>query len=238
MLVCRVAVGRPFIARSDQQNLTQPPSGFDSVFAAGGTDSSVNFDELIVYEDNALIPAYVIRYNTELCTPCSPPVYFNDNAVQDAVCRACKRSAGSLTSYLHCFACGDYDLCESCYYHRPPTTPPFSHHFHSPNVAQLASHPHPLSPVMPSYLVQPENVTLLSFSTNEFYSSLSNDYSSGQAEETENITIPISCSNCNADILPPSHFLKCDPCNYHLCGKCSKLVMHDQHDLKLCKAKN
>lgn len=61
VLLVYVAVGKAKKVQASQQALTQPPAGFDSVIAdplAGFMD----YDELIVYINDAACPAYLVMY--------------------------------------------------------------------------------------------------------------------------------------------------------------------------------
>ena len=75
-----VVVGNPKTFTTDQPTLTQPPTGFNSVglisfplelFVTfwqiiGGPSStgSLNYDELIVYTNGAVRPAYLVVYDS------------------------------------------------------------------------------------------------------------------------------------------------------------------------------
>uniref|UniRef100_A0A6B2LPH1 Poly [ADP-ribose] polymerase n=1 Tax=Arcella intermedia TaxID=1963864 RepID=A0A6B2LPH1_9EUKA len=60
LILCKVVVGKAMIYRTDQTTLTQPPSGYDSVL--GETGQSLNYPELVIYNDRAILPAYVVFY--------------------------------------------------------------------------------------------------------------------------------------------------------------------------------
>ncbi|WEW61561.1 hypothetical protein PRK78_007052 [Emydomyces testavorans] len=62
MLLCRTVLGRSFIVSKDMPKLSQPPPGFDSVCAATGPLSSFGSDESVVYDERAILPAYLIVY--------------------------------------------------------------------------------------------------------------------------------------------------------------------------------
>jgi len=58
IFVCNVVVGRPHRAATDMPNLTEPPQGMDSV--VGDTKSGLNYDEVVVYKEEAADPLYLI----------------------------------------------------------------------------------------------------------------------------------------------------------------------------------
>jgi hypothetical protein len=65
MFVCKVAAGKPFITKkgdiSEFAHLGGiPPTGYDSVVGEPGKD--LNYDELVVYQNCAAIPCYLIIY--------------------------------------------------------------------------------------------------------------------------------------------------------------------------------
>jgi len=60
LILCKVVVGKAMIYQTDQTTLTQPPPGYDSVL--GETGQSLNFPELVIYNDSAILPAYVVFF--------------------------------------------------------------------------------------------------------------------------------------------------------------------------------
>jgi hypothetical protein len=66
MFLNKVVVGKGIKLRNDQPNLTEPPAGYDSVIgepANSSHNSMLNYDELVVYKEEAIIPAYLIIYD-------------------------------------------------------------------------------------------------------------------------------------------------------------------------------
>lgn len=62
LLLCDVAQGRMYMATSDMTSLTSPPSGYDSVSASPTRHSGMNFPEVAVYHEEAVMPRYIIVY--------------------------------------------------------------------------------------------------------------------------------------------------------------------------------
>ncbi|TFK49469.1 ADP-ribosylation [Heliocybe sulcata] len=64
MLLTKVVVGNGKKLKKDDPSLTSPPEGYDSVIGepAGHEEGALNYDELIVYSNHAVIPAYLIIY--------------------------------------------------------------------------------------------------------------------------------------------------------------------------------
>ncbi|KIO25035.1 hypothetical protein M407DRAFT_76194, partial [Tulasnella calospora MUT 4182] len=60
VLVARAALGKSKVLRRNTQNLRSPPSGYDSVLGEVGYD--LNYDEQVLYRDDAIRPAYIITY--------------------------------------------------------------------------------------------------------------------------------------------------------------------------------
>ncbi|GLB39055.1 putative poly(ADP-ribose) polymerase catalytic domain [Lyophyllum shimeji] len=64
MLACRVVVGRPLIRRQDDTELTAPPPGYHSAMfqVIGKPGENLNYHETVVYDDDAIRPAFVVVY--------------------------------------------------------------------------------------------------------------------------------------------------------------------------------
>lgn len=60
MFLAHVVVGRGYKTITDISHLSQPPNGYDSVLGEPG--GSLNHDELVVYKNEAALPAYFIIY--------------------------------------------------------------------------------------------------------------------------------------------------------------------------------
>lgn len=63
MLLNRVVVDHAAKLSSNQRDLTEPPAGHDSVIGEPG--GILNYDELIVYTNEAIRPAYLIVYRND-----------------------------------------------------------------------------------------------------------------------------------------------------------------------------
>ncbi|KAF9644284.1 ADP-ribosylation [Thelephora ganbajun] len=64
VLLAYVAVGRAKTFETDQPTLTQPPNGYDSVIGEPSPMGSLNYDELVVYTNDAVRPAYLVMYGS------------------------------------------------------------------------------------------------------------------------------------------------------------------------------
>lgn len=60
MILAKVVVGRGCKMRYDDTTLTAPPLGYDSVLGEKG--ARLNYDEVVVYSNEAIRPAYLILY--------------------------------------------------------------------------------------------------------------------------------------------------------------------------------
>jgi hypothetical protein len=60
MILCDVACGRVYQTQYDNSSLTSAPYGFDSVEGVPG--GSLNYPELVVYNEDAALPKYVVFY--------------------------------------------------------------------------------------------------------------------------------------------------------------------------------
>ncbi|KDQ55822.1 hypothetical protein JAAARDRAFT_59795 [Jaapia argillacea MUCL 33604] len=62
LLLNKVVVGRGIQMEHDDTSLTAPPAGYDSVL--GEVGKRLNYDELIVYKDEAILPSYLVIYDS------------------------------------------------------------------------------------------------------------------------------------------------------------------------------
>jgi hypothetical protein len=60
LILCKVVTGSPMIYYNDQPKLTGVPNGFDSIL--GEVGQGLNYSELVLYNENAVLPSYVILY--------------------------------------------------------------------------------------------------------------------------------------------------------------------------------
>ena len=59
-LLCLVACGAKYELKHNDTTLHQPPTEFHSVYGRSG--GSLNYDEIVVYDVNAVMPQYIIVY--------------------------------------------------------------------------------------------------------------------------------------------------------------------------------
>jgi len=78
MLLNNVLAGKEYVTEVSEPSLTGPPSGYDSVCASlrrygegltrlqkqvyGQPGQDLNYDELVVYTEHAIRPAYLVMY--------------------------------------------------------------------------------------------------------------------------------------------------------------------------------
>jgi len=62
MLLNKVVVGKGYRMTAGDTTLVGPPDGFDSVLAEA-SDSGLNYDELVVYNNDAIRPSYLVMYD-------------------------------------------------------------------------------------------------------------------------------------------------------------------------------
>mmetsp|Transcript_14240 Transcript_14240/g.19845 ORF Transcript_14240/g.19845 Transcript_14240/m.19845 type:complete len:409 (-) Transcript_14240:21-1247(-) len=60
MFVCRVVVGKGKKLTQSDSTLNAAPTGYDSVL--GETGGELNYDEVVVYDEDAVVPSYLIIY--------------------------------------------------------------------------------------------------------------------------------------------------------------------------------
>ena len=66
MLLCKVAKGKVFRSERNMDTLTQPPDGFHSVLGVATEEGPLNYDELVVYDEAAILPCAA-----PCCAPCA-----------------------------------------------------------------------------------------------------------------------------------------------------------------------
>ena len=63
MLLCKVASGREFRTQVNRDSGEQnPPDGYDSVHGQATPGGPLNWDELVVYEEAAVLPYAIVEY--------------------------------------------------------------------------------------------------------------------------------------------------------------------------------
>ena len=65
LLLCDVAQGQVYMATGDMTSLTSPPSGHDSVSASPSHHRGMNYPEVAVYQEAAVMPRYIVVYQHE-----------------------------------------------------------------------------------------------------------------------------------------------------------------------------
>ncbi|KIM28480.1 hypothetical protein M408DRAFT_69587 [Serendipita vermifera MAFF 305830] len=66
LLLNSVVVGNTYPTKQNLDSLLEPPDGFDSVYGQPGTQSGshLNYDETVVYRNDAIRPTYLVLYLT------------------------------------------------------------------------------------------------------------------------------------------------------------------------------
>ena len=70
MLLCKVAKGKVFRSERNMDTLTQPPDGFHSVMGVATEEGPLNYDELVVYDEAAILPCAAL--SVPPVPPCLP----------------------------------------------------------------------------------------------------------------------------------------------------------------------
>ena len=67
MLLCEVAPGNKYFLQKNDTGLEGPPEGFDSVYgkSAAGSASVLNYDEIVIYNPDSVLPRYIIMYQKD-----------------------------------------------------------------------------------------------------------------------------------------------------------------------------
>lgn len=71
MLLCKVAKGKVFRSERNMDTLTQPPDGFHSVLGVATEEGPLNYDELVVYDEAAILPCAALSVPPVLGGACT-----------------------------------------------------------------------------------------------------------------------------------------------------------------------
>ena len=71
MLLCKVAKGKVFRSERNMDTLTQPPDGFHSVMGVATEEGPLNYDELVVYDEAAILPCAALSVPPALGGACA-----------------------------------------------------------------------------------------------------------------------------------------------------------------------
>jgi len=64
LLLNNIVVGNGKKLTRNAPSLTEPPAGYDSVVAEAVPGGSLNYDELVVYKNEAIRPSYLVMYES------------------------------------------------------------------------------------------------------------------------------------------------------------------------------
>ena len=62
-LLCFVACGNKYVLHTNDRDLISPPLNYHSVYGQASTSGPLNFDEVVLYTADAILPTYVILYH-------------------------------------------------------------------------------------------------------------------------------------------------------------------------------
>jgi hypothetical protein len=65
MILCKVARGKECKTEKNMDKLPTAPEGYDSVHGVATSDGPLNFDELVVYDERAILPYALVEYEYE-----------------------------------------------------------------------------------------------------------------------------------------------------------------------------
>jgi hypothetical protein len=85
MLLCRQVLGNAHVLRLDAPHLLSPPPGFHSVLGEKGLH--LNYSESVLYNDDAIRPAYILIYKLPTPAP-KPPKPNKKSTVDEALASA------------------------------------------------------------------------------------------------------------------------------------------------------
>ena len=64
-LLCLVACGVKYELYQNEQSLVAPPSGYHSVYGKAAAGGKLNYDEIVLYNVDAVLPQYIIVYSQQ-----------------------------------------------------------------------------------------------------------------------------------------------------------------------------
>jgi len=64
MLLCKICLGNTYVTRKNMQHITIAPPGYDSVSGDTGKGSVLNWPEIVIYNNRAVLPINVIFYKS------------------------------------------------------------------------------------------------------------------------------------------------------------------------------
>ena len=108
MILCKVAKGEVFKTKDNMDQLQgEAPLGYHSVHGLATADGGLNFDELVIYEEAAVLPYAVVTYRFRkhhLSTPAARKPHVPRGA---AATRAAAKAGGrpAITSWTDSFGC-------------------------------------------------------------------------------------------------------------------------------------
>eukprot|EP01044_Picomonas_judraskeda_P009565 COSAG03_NODE_1170_length_4662_cov_33.560596_2_plen_715_part_01 len=109
MILCKVAKGNMLETRKDLPDLKHAPAGYDSVYGKADRDSSLNYDEIVVYIEEAVLPYAIVRYRFAKKTMAKLPL-----APQSQIdARATSPASDVLTHSVHASHSLDVVSCQS-----------------------------------------------------------------------------------------------------------------------------
>jgi hypothetical protein len=63
MLLCKVALGKKYKTSTNMDHLQgAAPPGYDSVYGQADSSGPLNYDEMVVYKEEAILPFAVVEY--------------------------------------------------------------------------------------------------------------------------------------------------------------------------------
>lgn len=64
LLLNKVIVGNGKSLINDDTSLSAPPEGFDSIVGEAAVGGSLNYDEIVLYNNDAVRPSYLVMYKS------------------------------------------------------------------------------------------------------------------------------------------------------------------------------
>ena len=65
MLICKVALGKSYVLTHNQATLVAAPPGYNSVYGKNSPEGTLNYDEVVVYHTDAILPTHIIVYERD-----------------------------------------------------------------------------------------------------------------------------------------------------------------------------
>ena len=116
MLLCDVCPGKKYPMTHNNEKLQGPPPGYDSIHGQGGPCSILNYDEVVVYNPDCVLPRYVIVYQLNGTRKIAQSTIKSNTSAAQSVRLSSRKRSANIGSIVH------PSLAPSSGYHKSAST--------------------------------------------------------------------------------------------------------------------